>query len=182
MRRHHISDPVLTIKTITHLGRTVDLNVSDKGIFYAMLNEEKIEAKSLDSLADRVKTAIARAGDLAIPVTILTCRYSDDKPTFQDVDLVGQHGRSRQPKVRDAEGREDTTYDKVCRRLTKPEKERIVHEWQQQAHAQKAYDKLVEDAELDVPAALAAEAVRLDARASAAVEAAQVDEDPRTAG
>lgn len=138
------SDSAATIKTITYKGRAVPLLVDGRGVFYASLAEERIEAKSLDGLHDKVKRAIDRMGKIRIPVTMMACGWYDEKPEFTDALLTGYHQRRRTPVLMHPEdGTELSCYhDDLCRRLTQIEKQNIIAAWRSKRRAEKHYEDL----------------------------------------
>lgn len=168
------SDRGATIKSITHSGRTVDLNVDSRGTFYALVADQRIEAKSLDGLRDKVKRAIDLLGKIRIPITLMETRYDYEKPEFEDGFLVGYQSHRRVSLVEDLEGRVSTEhhYSKtLMQRLSKVQKERIIAAWRAQKAAETHYTKLLEDAQIDsVPQLLEEAAKAVDAAAPAPKE------------
>lgn len=139
-----------TIKDLTYAGRTVTLCVSDKGIFYTLVGEERIEAKSLDSLTDKAKRAIDQLGKIAIPITLMSTRYSDEKPTFEDVVLVGLSGRrGGNARIQTAGGELRTVNysETLCTLLSKVDKERLVAAWRAMKRTEAEYNTLHEAAQ-----------------------------------
>jgi hypothetical protein len=160
-----------TIKTLEYLGRKVDLSVSSRGIFYACMAEERIEAKSLDGLVDKVKRIIKHAGRIAVPVTIRVESY-DAPPEFRDVDLIGYNSRSRRPIVKDADGDTDTIYNgDLCRRLTPEEQAAYIAVWEAKAASEKQLEQLNEEYLIDAQETMATAAAVIDAQPDPADEA-----------
>lgn len=154
MRRRHDYSTGTTITELTYQGRTVDLQINDKGIFYALIAEDRIEAKSLDALKDRVKKAIDALGKIEIPVTLISTSY-DDPPTLTDALLLRL--RRNVAVVRDDEGREDVlSYNQdLLRRLSEPEQAALIDAWRTYKAAEATYNAIIEEAQRNAPDLLA---------------------------
>ena len=152
-----------TITELTYQGRTVDLKITDKGIFYTIMAEDRIEARSLDGLKDKVKRAIDALGKIEIPITLITGHYSDDEPELQDALLLRlRRGRA---VVRYANSREDViAYNEdTCRRLSAGEKQKVIDTWKTYKAAEQAWE--------DLRTSVAVEATTLLQEAQEAIDA-----------
>lgn len=145
MRQRRDDDKGATITTLSYQGRAIDLCVSSRGLFYAVLIDERIEAKSLDGLKDKVKRQIDRLGKIEIPITVLTQHY-DEPPTLADGLLVRlSRGRA---VVRDTAGDEDLLgySSTTLRRPTPDEQQALTVAWDAYKIAEARYNELVENA------------------------------------
>jgi hypothetical protein len=133
-----------TITTLDYQGRKVDLSITDKGIFYALLHDDRIEAKSLDGLKDKVKRAIDALGKIAIPVTLLETHYNDETPTLTDALLLRLWRGD--PLVRYEDGREETSRygETLLRRLDAQEQQDLIAAWKAYKTAETKYNDMVE--------------------------------------
>lgn len=154
------------VRTLKTDGRTVALMVNDRGIFHAEIGDERIEAKSLDSLVDKVKKHIKRLGQIAIPVTLMKTGYDDDEPSFRNAFIVGTGGRRHEPLYQEEgdAGRVDSAgYNETpLRRLTRAERNFLISLWREHRRAYKRFEELTEEYGVNGGELLAAEARRID--------------------
>src|SRR5688572_17200653 len=98
------------VKTFRFNGAAFEILLSTtNGSFTAWADTSWLEAKSLTTLQDKLRTYVRSTRSVSIPVTILdNFDASDTKLSIEDVTLCGNDARSGRPVYQDEDGHKDT--------------------------------------------------------------------------
>lgn len=149
------------VKTLDVDGEQVDIFVDgDDGRFSARLDGVDIYQPNLKSLEHKLREQSRQKRRLSIEGTTLGDRWSDEKPEFQDVVIVGKHGGNNNLLYRGTEKGARTeqmrSHDDgyLMRRLSKEERAEYVALVKERTDAGKAIERWKKAHQLDVAKAI----------------------------